>query len=90
MSFREAWWDLANCRGRHDLLDRFVPFSHAKAGRQRRPVDPELAILCATCPVKRQCYVDGYMDAYAVRGGTTAAQRQADRSQRRSLDVRSG
>jgi DNA topoisomerase IB len=64
MSFREAWWDLANCRGRHDLVDRF--------------------------PVKRQCYVDGYMDAYAVRGGTTAAQRQADRSQRRSLDVRSG
>jgi hypothetical protein len=88
---RPDWWDHAVCRGRHDLLARFVPPTRARQrGSYRRPVDEDLARLCKHCPVKKQCYADGFMDAYAVRGGTTAAQRQAVRFKRRSLNVRAG
>ena len=89
---RPDWWDFAQCRGRVDLLDRFVPMTPIRNDRKRsqRQVDPELAELCAACPVTDQCYASGYSDRYAVRGGTTAAQRASDRKRRRQLDVRAG
>ena len=93
---RPDWWDDAACRGRVDLLDRFVPMTPIRNDRNKRrtAVEPDLAELCAACPVTNQCYASGYSDRYAVRGGLTAAQRAKDRKiaaqRERRLDVRAG
>ena len=90
---RPDWWSEAACRGRTDLLDRFVPLSPPKHVRAVK-LDPELAAICATCPVSDLCLETGYLDRYAVRGGLTAAQRAKDRKaarqRERREDVRAG
>ena len=87
--FRQDWWNEAACRGRHDLLNAFVP-PEALTGTHRRRdrVPEELARLCDICPVSEQCYADGEQDRYAVRGGTTPEQRRRER--RRRMDARAG
>jgi len=74
---RPDWWDLANCRGRHDLLSSFVPDAQTHDRRACQKVPAELARLCAECPVNLICYESGFRDRYAIRGGTTASQRDA-------------
>jgi len=70
---RPFWWDAAACRGRHDLLDLFVPVPIR--GRCRPQVPHEVAELCAACPVQGECLAAGHTDGYAIRGGLTAVQR---------------
>jgi hypothetical protein len=84
---RPDWWDRAACLGRIDLLNVFVPSYGLNDGTRRRlAVPPQCAELCNKCPVQDTCYETGFMDRYAVRGGTTPEQRR----RRRQLNVRAG
>jgi hypothetical protein len=86
---RPKWWDQAACRGRHDLLDTFVPPAEINTGYNRRAlyvVSPDLLRLCKTCRVCTECLAAGERDRYAIRGGTTAQSREAARRKQRSID----
>jgi hypothetical protein len=83
---RPEWWNQAACRGRHDLLDTFVPPTDVQ-GREH-VVPPDLLRLCKTCRVCAECLAAGERDRYAIRGGTTAQSREAARRKQRSIDVR--
>ena len=74
---RPDWWDHAACRGRHDLLDAFVPAGFDNPKRASPKASSEILALCEGCPVRIKCYVTGFFDRYAIRGGMTAAQRDA-------------
>jgi hypothetical protein len=87
---RPEWWDQAACRGRHDLLDAFVPegSNPHRAYREHRFVPPELHRLCTRCPVSEVCRASGERDRYAIRGGKTAQERNNERKKERRIDVR--
>jgi hypothetical protein len=88
---RSEWWDKAACRGRHDLLNAFVPPSEVNTNKNRRAlyaVPPELVRFCKTCRVCAECLAAGERDRYAIRGGTTAQKRESERRKKRSIDVR--
>jgi hypothetical protein len=90
---RPDWWDFAVCRGRHDLVESFVPPAGIDRGQNRRGihqmVSPELAHMCNVCPVADICYAEGQHDRYAIRGGTTAQHRETERRREKRLHVRS-
>ena len=81
---RPEWWDQAACRGRHDLLDTFVPPAAINTGHNALyVVPPDLLRLCKTCRVCAECLAAGERDRYAIRGGTTAQSREAARRKQR-------
>ena len=91
MTDRPDWWDDAACRGRHDLLEIFVPYQdHSHGGRRNRGardhVPPALLLLCLSCPVNLECEEAGRYDKYGIRNGKTARER---RSQRERSDEQS-
>ena len=53
---RPRWWERAACRGRLELLDRFVPGTGGQRRRERVPDD--LKAICKHCPVSRECLAD--------------------------------
>ena len=85
--FAREWWEEAACRGRHDLLDLFVPcLSPPKShGRRSYKIAPECAELCAKCPVQEICLEEGFADRYAVRGGTHPGERMKIRREERNV-----
>ena len=82
---RPLWWERAACRGRLDLLDRFVP-NTGERGRHLTVAD-DLKAMCKHCPVSQECleeamaydanrsHVVGSGPDMSIRAGLTAAER---------------
>ena len=81
---RPRWWERAACRGRLELLSRFVPGTGGQRRRERVPDD--LKAMCKHCPVSRECLADvlafdGQRRHYdggpdmSIRAGTTPGER---------------
>lgn len=74
-----AWWRLAACHSRTELLPAFFPGADAR--HRNPPIPLTVAELCASCPAARECLADALADDWTtddgIRAGTTAAERRA-------------